>query len=61
MDADGMDAVTDANLESTILFAGRFCRGDTGAIVAITGAIDIVTDGDFAYVIRNGHPLMRVR
>ena len=57
MDADGMDAVTDANLESTILFAGRFAE-DTGAIVAITGAIDIVTDGDFSYVIRNGHPLM---
>lgn len=57
VDADSMDAVTDANLESTILFAGRFAE-DTGAIVAITGAIDIVTDGCSAYVIRNGHPLM---
>ncbi len=27
-------------------------------MVAVTGAIDIVTDGEKAYCIRNGHPMM---
>ena len=30
----------------------------TGAVVAITGAIDIVADAHKAYCIRNGHPMM---
>ncbi|MGX8714690.1 MAG: hydroxyethylthiazole kinase, partial [Lachnospiraceae bacterium] len=30
----------------------------TGAVVAITGAIDIVADSRQAYCIRNGHPMM---
>lgn len=31
---------------------------ETGAVIAITGAIDIVADKDNAYCIRNGHPEM---
>ena len=30
----------------------------TGAVIAITGAIDIVTDGERAFCIRNGRPEM---
>lgn len=30
----------------------------TGAVIAITGATDIVSDGAKAYAIKNGHPLM---
>lgn len=30
----------------------------TGAVIAITGATDIVSDGTNAYAIKNGHPLM---
>ncbi len=30
----------------------------TGAVIAITGAIDIVADRENAYCIRNGHPMM---
>ncbi|MEN9409640.1 MAG: hypothetical protein RL216_1614 [Pseudomonadota bacterium] len=30
----------------------------TGAVVAVTGAVDFVTDGTRAYRIANGHPLM---
>ena len=30
----------------------------TGAVVAVTGAIDIVADGERAFCIRNGHPMM---
>ena len=29
-----------------------------GAVVAVTGAIDIVADGERAFCIRNGHPMM---
>lgn len=57
VDAGSMDAVTQETLESTMSLAGRFA-GNTGAVTAITGAMDIVTDGCFAYVIQNGHPMM---
>ena len=30
----------------------------TGAVIAITGATDIISDGTKAYAIKNGHPLM---
>ena len=38
--------------------ADRAFAAKTGAVVAITGAIDIVADGAKAYCIRNGHPMM---
>jgi hydroxyethylthiazole kinase len=50
------DAVTDANIAQSAQFARAFAQ-KTGAIAAITGAIDIVTDGDRAYAVRNGSPL----
>ena len=37
--------------------ARRLAR-DTGAIVAMTGAVDYVTDGARVVAIRNGHPMM---
>lgn len=52
VDADVTDAVTEENLEEGIAFAKAF------AIVAITGAIDLVSDADRCYVIRNGRPEM---
>lgn len=57
VDADLADAITDETLEETIAFAKAF-SAETGAIIAITGAIDVVCDSQKAYVIRNGHPLM---
>lgn len=57
VDADVADVVTEENLNKTIDFAKEFAtKIDT--IIAITGAIDIVTDGKIAYVIRNGHAMM---
>ena len=57
VDADVSDTVTEENLQEAIAFAqGLSLR--TGAVIAITGAIDIVADGSRAYVIRNGHALM---
>ena len=40
-----------------IAFAKAFAK-KTGAVIAITGAIDIVADSEKAYCIRNGHPMM---
>lgn len=57
VDADSMDAVTDATLGAAAAFAGEFAR-KTGAVAAVTGAMDMVTDGRDMYIIKNGHPMM---
>lgn len=57
VDADVTDKVTEENLDQTVAFAKAFAQA-TGAVVAITGAIDIVADRHKAYCIRNGHPMM---
>lgn len=57
VDADVADKVTEENLDSAVAFAKAFAAR-TGAVVAITGAIDIVADAHKAYCIRNGHPMM---
>lgn len=57
VDADVADSVTRENLPQAVEFAKAFAR-KTGAVIAITGAIDIVADGEKAYCIFNGHPMM---
>ena len=57
VDADLADRVTEENLDEMLAFAKSFAA-KTGAVVAITGAIDLVTDGKTACCIRNGHPMM---
>lgn len=57
VDADVADKVTESNLDQAIAFAKAFAQ-KTGAVIAITGAIDIVADCNRAYCIRNGHPMM---
>lgn len=57
VDADVADKVTEENLDEVITFAKAFAA-KTGAVIAITGAIDIVADSSKAYCIRNGHPMM---
>ena len=57
VDADVADAVTEENLDSAVKFVKDFAK-KSGAIVAITGAIDLVSDADTCYVIRNGRPEM---
>ena len=57
VDADAVDKVTEENLDDVIAFAKAFAK-KTGAVIAITGAIDIVADGKNAYCIRNGHQMM---
>ena len=38
--------------------AARETASRTGAVVAITGAVDVITDGDKVIHCRNGHPLL---
>ena len=57
VDADVADAVTEENLEASISFVKEFAK-QSGSIIAVTGAIDLVSDGEICYVIRNGRPEM---
>lgn len=57
VDACDADKITEENIDSVIDFAKAFSK-KTGAVIAITGAIDIVADAHKAYTIRNGHPMM---
>lgn len=57
VDADSADTVTEDNLEEMIDFAKNFSK-KTKAIIAITGAIDLVADDEKCYVIHNGIPEM---
>ncbi|KXL54029.1 hydroxyethylthiazole kinase [Anaerotignum neopropionicum] len=57
VDADLADRVTEGNLDEMVEFAKKLSK-KTGAVIAMTGAIDIVTDESKAYAIRNGNPLM---
>lgn len=57
VDADVADCVTNENLEQTIAYVKAFAA-KTGSIIAVTGAIDLVSDGTACYVIRNGRPEM---
>lgn len=59
VDADVTDTVTEENLDTAVDFAKRFAK-KTQSIIAVTGAIDLVTDGTKCYVIRNGRPEMRL-
>ncbi|MDO4664131.1 MAG: hydroxyethylthiazole kinase [Erysipelotrichaceae bacterium] len=57
VDANVADQITEENLDDAIVFAKNFAK-KTEAIIAITGAIDIVCSEEKAYVIRNGHEMM---
>lgn len=57
VDANENDSITNNNLDSILAFAQSFSK-QTGAVIAITGAIDVVVDAKKAFVIRNGHAMM---
>lgn len=57
VDADVTDTVTEETLPEAAAFAKAFAA-KTGAVIAITGAIDIVANAEKAYCIYNGHPMM---
>ncbi|MCC9000382.1 MAG: hydroxyethylthiazole kinase [Candidatus Contendobacter sp.] len=51
----GVDSTQDSE---AALGAARFLAIETGAVVAVTGVVDYVTDGVYVVAIENGHPLM---
>ena len=57
VDADKADSVNDENIAFMVKFVKDFARS-SGAIIALTGAIDLVADSGRCYVIRNGRPEM---
>ena len=57
VDADVADAVTEDTLDNAVIFVKKL-SAETGSIIAVTGAIDLVADGEKCYVIRNGRPEM---
>ena len=57
VDADVADKVTEENLNEAVAFVKEFAK-KSGSIIAVTGAIDLVSDGKTCYVIRNGRPEM---
>lgn len=57
VDADISDKVIDENLDEAISAAKKFAE-KSGAVIIITGEIDIVADSEKAFCIRNGHSMM---
>ena len=57
VDADVADAVTEETLDDAAAFVKGFAES-AGCIIAVTGAIDLVSDERTCYVIRNGRPEM---
>ena len=57
VDADIADMVTQENLKEAVAFVKAFAK-KTGSVIAITGAIDLVSDANTCYVIRNGRKEM---
>ena len=57
VDADAVDAVTEANLDNGVQLVKTFAA-QTGCIITVTGAIDLVSDGERCWCIRNGRAEM---
>ncbi|WDV45713.1 hydroxyethylthiazole kinase [Clostridiaceae bacterium M8S5] len=57
VDADVSDIVTEDNIDEVISFSKELSK-KTGAIIVITGVIDIVSDSKESYIVRNGHTMM---
>lgn len=47
------DIITQDNFNDTITILKNFAK-ETGAVIAVTGVIDIITDGVYTYFIENG-------
>lgn len=57
VDADSADQLNEQNREEVIAFAKKLSQ-ETGAVIAITGKEDLITDGKECYMIKNGHVMM---
>jgi hydroxyethylthiazole kinase len=57
VDANAADAVTEENLEEMTAFVKRFAS-ENKCIIAVTGAMDLIADGERCFVIHNGRSEM---
>lgn len=57
VDANALDIITKENIDEGINIA-KILAKKTGAIIVISGAIDIITDSEKVYCIFNGNPMM---
>ena len=57
VDAAPADRITEANLTGAARYIAAQAR-ELNAVVAVTGAVDLVTDGTVCYAVRNGRPEM---
>lgn len=57
VDAAPADRITEANLNDSARRIAAQAR-ELGAVVAVTGTVDLVTDGTTCYAVRNGRPEM---
>lgn len=57
VDASAGDRVTEENLDQMVSFVKSFAK-ETGSVIAMSGAIDLVSDDHTCYVIRNGRKEM---
>lgn len=57
VDANAIDCITRENLPETLPLLQELAR-KTGAVIAVSGALDVVTDGEQTALIQNGCPTM---
>ncbi len=57
VDASVADSISEENIDEAVQYV-RSLSQKLSAVVAVTGSMDIVSDGTKSYVIRNGHPSM---
>ncbi len=57
VDANVSDSITEENIHEAVKYISSLSE-KLSAVVIVTGAIDVVSDGAKTYAIRNGHPMM---
>ena len=58
VDAEAADQITEEALPQAVRFVRAFAAR-SGSIIVMTGSIDVVSDAEHTYLIRNGRPEMR--
>lgn len=57
VDVNPGDVIGEKNLEAAVNFVVQFAA-KLKCVIAVTGAIDLVSDGKHCFIIRNGHEMM---
>lgn len=57
VDVGDLDVITEENLDESVEFMAKFAR-QTGAVISVSGVIDVIMDGNKTMILRNGCPTM---